>query len=104
MGRPVEPVRPGRKGDRAVRPPARAGVPRQAGRARADVDHRARRGAPAHLSDVSAAARARGRVDGGDRDLLAVTRRGVAVLARIWGCRGSLAAPGPETVRYGGNT
>jgi phosphoribosyl 1,2-cyclic phosphodiesterase len=26
------------------------------------------------------------------------------VLARIWGCRGSLAAPGPETVRYGGNT
>jgi phosphoribosyl 1,2-cyclic phosphodiesterase len=26
------------------------------------------------------------------------------VLARIWGCRGSLAAPGPQTVRYGGNT
>ena len=24
--------------------------------------------------------------------------------ARIWGCRGSLAAPGPETVRSGGNT
>jgi phosphoribosyl 1,2-cyclic phosphodiesterase len=24
--------------------------------------------------------------------------------ARIWGCRGSLAAPGPETLRYGGNT
>ncbi|HVM12288.1 MAG TPA: MBL fold metallo-hydrolase [Actinomycetota bacterium] len=24
--------------------------------------------------------------------------------ARIWGSRGSLAAPGPETVRYGGNT
>jgi phosphoribosyl 1,2-cyclic phosphodiesterase len=24
--------------------------------------------------------------------------------AKIWGCRGSLAAPGPETVRYGGNT
>lgn len=24
--------------------------------------------------------------------------------ARIWGCRGSLATPGPETVRYGGNT
>jgi phosphoribosyl 1,2-cyclic phosphodiesterase len=23
---------------------------------------------------------------------------------RIWGCRGSLAAPGPDTVRYGGNT
>jgi phosphoribosyl 1,2-cyclic phosphodiesterase len=26
------------------------------------------------------------------------------VLAKIWGCRGSLAAPGPETIRYGGNT
>jgi phosphoribosyl 1,2-cyclic phosphodiesterase len=24
--------------------------------------------------------------------------------AWIWGCRGSVAAPGPETVRYGGNT
>lgn len=24
--------------------------------------------------------------------------------ATIWGCRGSLAAPGPDTVRYGGNT
>ena len=24
--------------------------------------------------------------------------------ARIWGSRGSLATPGPETVRYGGNT
>ena len=23
---------------------------------------------------------------------------------RIWGCRGSLAAPGPGTIRYGGNT
>jgi phosphoribosyl 1,2-cyclic phosphodiesterase len=22
----------------------------------------------------------------------------------VWGCRGSLAAPGPETLRYGGNT
>jgi phosphoribosyl 1,2-cyclic phosphodiesterase len=26
------------------------------------------------------------------------------VRARIWGCRGSLASPGPETIRYGGNT
>jgi phosphoribosyl 1,2-cyclic phosphodiesterase len=24
--------------------------------------------------------------------------------AKVWGCRGSLAAPGPETVKYGGNT
>jgi phosphoribosyl 1,2-cyclic phosphodiesterase len=26
------------------------------------------------------------------------------MLARVWGCRGSIAAPGPETLRYGGNT
>jgi phosphoribosyl 1,2-cyclic phosphodiesterase len=26
------------------------------------------------------------------------------VQARIWGCRGSVATPGPETVTYGGNT
>jgi phosphoribosyl 1,2-cyclic phosphodiesterase len=26
------------------------------------------------------------------------------VRATIWGCRGSLATPGPETIRYGGNT
>jgi phosphoribosyl 1,2-cyclic phosphodiesterase len=23
---------------------------------------------------------------------------------RVWGCRGSIAAPGPDTIRYGGNT
>jgi phosphoribosyl 1,2-cyclic phosphodiesterase len=26
------------------------------------------------------------------------------VKVEIWGCRGSLASPGPDTVRYGGNT
>jgi phosphoribosyl 1,2-cyclic phosphodiesterase len=26
------------------------------------------------------------------------------VRATIWGCRGSVAAPGPDTLRYGGNT
>jgi phosphoribosyl 1,2-cyclic phosphodiesterase len=26
------------------------------------------------------------------------------VYAKVWGCRGSLASPGPETVGYGGNT
>ena len=24
--------------------------------------------------------------------------------ARIWGCRGTIASPGPDTIRYGGNT
>ncbi len=28
----------------------------------------------------------------------------MTLLARIWGCRGSIPAPGEETVRYGGNT
>jgi phosphoribosyl 1,2-cyclic phosphodiesterase len=28
----------------------------------------------------------------------------VGVQVRIWGCRGSVATPGPETVTYGGNT
>ena len=26
------------------------------------------------------------------------------MFARVWGCRGSVAAPGADTVRYGGNT
>jgi phosphoribosyl 1,2-cyclic phosphodiesterase len=26
------------------------------------------------------------------------------VRTKVWGCRGSLAAPGPETLQYGGNT
>jgi phosphoribosyl 1,2-cyclic phosphodiesterase len=26
------------------------------------------------------------------------------VRATVWGCRGSIASPGPETIRYGGNT
>src|SRR6266542_1348805 len=29
---------------------------------------------------------------------------GCGVNLRIWGCRGSLPAPGPETARYGGET
>ena len=28
----------------------------------------------------------------------------MTLLARIWGCRGSLPSPGEDTVRYGGNT
>jgi phosphoribosyl 1,2-cyclic phosphodiesterase len=28
----------------------------------------------------------------------------VSVVARVWGCRGSLPTPGERTVRYGGNT
>lgn len=28
----------------------------------------------------------------------------MGVVARVWGCRGSLPTPGEATVRYGGNT
>src|SRR5436190_16203214 len=35
-----------------------------------------------------------------DDDLLA----GLAMRVTLWGTRGSLATPGPETARYGGNT
>src|SRR6185436_9051239 len=32
-------------------------------------------------------------------------RRGRRLMeVRVWGCRGSLATPGADTVRYGGNT
>ena len=31
-------------------------------------------------------------------------RRELAVRVTIWGCRGSVATPGPETVEFGGNT
>ncbi len=39
----------------------------------------------------------------GDRDLLGA-RGGGVVRLRVWGCRGSIATPGLETARYGGNT
>ena len=40
------------------------------------------------------------------RRLLAGLTRGTRELmqARVWGCRGSIAAPGADTVKYGGNT
>src|SRR6185312_4864946 len=43
------------------------------------------------------------RLPGGDGLLLA-GRRGGGVKVKIWGARGSIPAPGPETTRYGGNT
>ena len=46
------------------------------------------------------------RLPGRDRDLLARRRRGRlgGMKATVWGARGSVPAPGPETNRYGGNT
>ena len=45
---------------------------------------------------------------GGDRHLLAVgldrTGRGAEMKVKLWGTRGSIPSPGPETIRYGGNT
>src|SRR5204862_17948 len=45
--------------------------------------------------------RARRRVRRRDGAVLGGSR---LVRATIWGCRGALASPGPDTVRYGGNT
>lgn len=33
-----------------------------------------------------------------------MAQRGRALTVRFWGVRGAIAAPGPETVKYGGNT
>src|SRR5207237_2302766 len=50
-------------------------------------------GVPA-VRDDRGDARRRGRLLGDGR----------LMQARVWGCRGSLAAPGADTIRYGGNT
>src|SRR6476659_8920935 len=48
------------------------------------------------------------RLAGCDRRLLALAgerqRSGAGVKIKLWGTRGSIPAPGPETIRYGGNT
>src|SRR5262249_43599281 len=69
-------------------------------RARELLDRRARRGAAAHRGYRHSAHRRTGRDRGRGRRLLG----GAAMNLRFWGTRGSLAAPGPTTARYGGNT
>ena len=49
----------------------------------------------------------RARLTGRDRGLLAerLEQRGRALMkVKLWGTRGSIPSPGPETIRYGGNT
>ncbi len=50
----------------------------------------------------------RPRLARGDRRLLARggqrQRGGAGMRVKLWGTRGSIPAPGPETIRYGGNT
>ena len=50
----------------------------------------------------------RPRLAGRDRRLLAGAgkrqRSGAGVKVKLWGTRGSIPSPGPETIRYGGNT
>src|SRR2546425_11653453 len=51
--------------------------------------------------------RCRGRVARRNGYLLADRGRGLrerGLRVKIWGARGSVPSPGPETVRYGGNT
>ena len=53
---------------------------------------------PVAGSDGRDARRGRGVLGGHARGTLGL------MYARVWGCRGSVAAPGPDTVKYGGNT
>src|SRR3954454_6518398 len=70
--------------------------------ARATPDPDARRRRARHRGD-RAPHHGRRQVPGRDGVLLARPRGG-RVKVRIWGARGSIASPGPETMRYGGNT
>src|SRR5262249_23281991 len=60
-------------------------------------ERRAEGAAPRGRKGVYCPAAARQRA-GGDY------RRGGAMRVRLWGTRGSIAKPGPSTMRYGGNT
>src|SRR6185369_6056962 len=84
---------------------ARAAAARDRGRgaaagARTALDPRPRWHAPPHLLDRGAA-RPRDRSGPGSGRVLLGER---AVKVRLWGTRGSVAAPGAETARFGGNT
>src|SRR5205823_3641748 len=65
------------------------------------LDHRARRRPPADRDDRDPAPRRRRPRPRGARDLLGALG---AMRITIWGVRGSLASPGADTARYGGNT
>ena len=84
-----------------TRRPRRPPRPRRADRP-LDRRHRARRRGLG-LPDPH-----RPRLAGRDRRLLALAgerqRSGAGVKVKLWGTRGSIPAPGPETIRYGGNT
>src|SRR2546428_5715968 len=58
-------------------------------------------GAPPHRSHVSAPRGPSPTLPGCPRHLLGGDRM---LHVTLWGTRGSLAVPGPETARYGGNT
>src|SRR6478672_6457411 len=91
-GRRAEAHRGGRSGDDASDPQA---PPRLAD----DVAAKIRRRMAARPRDhLSADRRARHAPRGND-DLLG----GLKMRVTLWGTRGSLATPGPETSRYGGN-
>src|SRR5687767_5807027 len=87
------------------RAPAREDRLRPAARgARALPHHQPRRRRPQRRGDRVPALRARRRVRRNHGHLLARVTRAAGMRLRIWGCRGSLPTPGPDTVTYGGNT
>ena len=77
---------------------ARERAPAGAGHARLHVGGRAAHDAVGHGNAAA------GRRGGAARGLHALLGARPGVKATVRGCRGSLAAPGPDTVGYGGNT
>src|SRR5207302_6118795 len=97
-----DPVRASGRRRRAPAPRrAPTGEGHRGARARAPLvlDHWRRRAAATDRGHGDPAVRPRAEVRGRHGAVL-----GGLVRATIWGCRGSLASPGPDTVRYGGNT
>src|SRR5436309_2268096 len=74
---------------------------RPSSHARESLDPGSRRRSPPHRSDGVSARRPVGSIPRRGRPLLA---EGAFMKVRLWGTRGSLASPGAETARYGGNT
>ena len=91
-GRPI-PVDEAAADDRAARQPRRPCPPPHPLRRRQDASDRGQRRAGG-----------RGHRLPGRDDLLLAGGGGGAMKLKVWGARGSIPAPGPETTRYGGNT
>src|SRR5574341_2019734 len=90
-------MRSNRRRGRSASPPSSPATPPL----RRDMDPRIGRCCAPHCDHRSAAGRPAGSVCGRDGDLLGDARM---TTIKVGGARGTLATPGPDTTRYGGNT